>query len=412
MHTRGFCSDGFTLIELLVVISIIAILSLVTIFTLNPAELLRQSRDSDRVSDMATLNSAVSIFQADQSSASLGSGSTVYVSVPDSSATCGNLGLPSLPSGWAYHCVNSGTYRNTDSTGWLPINFSSMSSKAPFGTLPVDPINTTSTREYYTYTVSGNYFEFTSVMESAKYKLGGANDAVSTDGGTLFSLYEKGTNLSIEPLDYGDTSLVGYWNFEEGTGSTTSTDRSGMGNNGSWGGTGTHYATGKAGTYSGQFDGSDDYVAISSASSLASLSNLTACAWVLSNNPNGVGNPDGLSNVFGGSGILNYPSIYNSHLADYDGATWEQATTFMSAGVWYHVCLSYAASNDNLKLYTNGNLEYSGFSATSPYWTGTLSTLGRYSSALRYLNGKMDEVRIYNRVLSSAEISAIYNATK
>src|ERR1700677_2137794 len=81
---------GFTLIELLVVIAIIAILSVVVILTLNPAELLRQNRDSSRLSDMTTLNDAVSLYSQDQSSASnfsLGSSSVVYVSIPDPTAT-------------------------------------------------------------------------------------------------------------------------------------------------------------------------------------------------------------------------------------------------------------------------------------------------------------------------------------
>ncbi len=56
---------GFTLIELLVVIAIIAILAVVVILTLNPAELLRQSRDSNRVSDFATLKSAIGLYSED-----------------------------------------------------------------------------------------------------------------------------------------------------------------------------------------------------------------------------------------------------------------------------------------------------------------------------------------------------------
>jgi type II secretory pathway pseudopilin PulG len=51
--------SAFTLIELLVVIAITEILSVVVMLTLNPAELLRQSRDSTRIADMGTLNTAV-----------------------------------------------------------------------------------------------------------------------------------------------------------------------------------------------------------------------------------------------------------------------------------------------------------------------------------------------------------------
>jgi type II secretory pathway pseudopilin PulG len=57
--------SAFTLIELLVVIAITEILSVVVMLTLNPAELLRQSRDSTRIADMGTLNTALGIFSED-----------------------------------------------------------------------------------------------------------------------------------------------------------------------------------------------------------------------------------------------------------------------------------------------------------------------------------------------------------
>ncbi|MEK7094356.1 MAG: prepilin-type N-terminal cleavage/methylation domain-containing protein [Patescibacteria group bacterium] len=56
---------GFTLIELLIVIAIIAVLSVVVVLTLNPAELLRRARDSTRISDMSSLNSALNNYRTD-----------------------------------------------------------------------------------------------------------------------------------------------------------------------------------------------------------------------------------------------------------------------------------------------------------------------------------------------------------
>src|SRR5271154_4705198 len=76
--------SGFTLIELLVVIAIIAILAVVVILTLNPAELLRQARDSNRVSDFATLKSSIGLYAADvATSTSLNNGTDVlYTASP------------------------------------------------------------------------------------------------------------------------------------------------------------------------------------------------------------------------------------------------------------------------------------------------------------------------------------------
>ena len=114
--TRRLSSrSSFTLIELLIVIAILVILAVVVILTLNPSELMAQGRDSTRLSDMASLNSAINIYLTDSGgTGSLGTSSILYISVPDSSSTCGDLGLPALPSGWSYNCVSSTSSRNTE----------------------------------------------------------------------------------------------------------------------------------------------------------------------------------------------------------------------------------------------------------------------------------------------------------
>ena len=104
MHKRS----AFTLIELLVVIAIIAILSIVVVLTLNPAESLRQTRDSNRLSDLSVLSSAIAQYQTDQSiissSGAMGTSSVIYVSLPDTNAStsigsnCSSLNLPTLPT--------------------------------------------------------------------------------------------------------------------------------------------------------------------------------------------------------------------------------------------------------------------------------------------------------------------------
>src|SRR3989344_5236105 len=219
--------SSFTLIELLVVVSIISILSVFVIITLNPSELLKQSRDSERVSDLSTINSALSLYTVDNPDISIGTASTTYISIPDNTATstqgtqCQGLSLPALPSGWTYHCPASSTYRNTDGTGWIPVNFNSISYGNPLGSLPVDPINTSSTGNYYTYTPGGSW-EVTSLLESAKYALNMAND-----GGRDTIRYETGSSLALVP----PLGLVGYWKFDEGTG-TSAGDSSGNGNTG------------------------------------------------------------------------------------------------------------------------------------------------------------------------------------
>src|ERR1035437_2333444 len=266
---------GFTLIELLVVIAILAVLAVVVVLTLNPAGLLQEARDSNRISDMATINSALGLSLADNASESLGSANTVYVSVPDTSTTCANLGLPTLPSGYSYHCSTAATstYRRTDGTGWIPVNLSANTFGSSMAQLPQDPVNVTSSRLYYTYETDGlGRYEATTPFESSKYKLGGTSDQISGDGGTLASVYEKGSKLGMEPLDYGDPSLVGLWTFDEGTGSVAY-DYSGNNATGSWNGTPTgtagFYSPGRIGGWAGSFNGTNDGIGIGGVSAFS-----------------------------------------------------------------------------------------------------------------------------------------------
>ena len=73
---------AFTLIELLVVIAILAVLAVAVTLILNPAELIRQGRDSIRLSDLATINKALGLYQTDQIAKWMGTSTIVYISHP------------------------------------------------------------------------------------------------------------------------------------------------------------------------------------------------------------------------------------------------------------------------------------------------------------------------------------------
>jgi len=59
---KKIISKGFTLIELLIVIGILGILVVAVLLTLNPAEAQKRARDSKRMKDLATMQSAVQQF--------------------------------------------------------------------------------------------------------------------------------------------------------------------------------------------------------------------------------------------------------------------------------------------------------------------------------------------------------------
>jgi uncharacterized protein (TIGR02145 family)/prepilin-type N-terminal cleavage/methylation domain-containing protein len=167
---------GFTLIELLVVIAILAVLATAVVLVLNPAELVKGARDSTRLADLNNLNKAFTLYQGDIANGSYGSSSIIYISIPDVSATCANLGLPTLPVGWAYHCVSTTTLTKTDGTGWIPVDFTQFSAGSILSKLPIDPVNATTSNLYYTY-IAGSW-RLSAGLESQKYKTqNGAQDA-------------------------------------------------------------------------------------------------------------------------------------------------------------------------------------------------------------------------------------------
>jgi len=191
-----YMKKGFTLIELLIVLAIIAILVTVVLVVLKPAEFMKKTRDSRRIVDLQSLNKALSLAEFDN--VFMGNASTTYISVPDPNAnptsTCSGMGLPSLPTGWTYQCSSPSNYRKTDGTGWVPVNFSSLTTvPGALSILPVDPINSTSTNLYYTY-VKGSW-ELTALLESTEYQ----QKYAEKDGGTSNVVYEIGNMLKITP---------------------------------------------------------------------------------------------------------------------------------------------------------------------------------------------------------------------
>src|SRR5690349_16335843 len=73
---------GFTLVELLIVIGILAVLATTAVVILNPAQLLAQARDSQRLSDLASLQSALALYVTD----------TTTPDMDGPLATCGTAG--------------------------------------------------------------------------------------------------------------------------------------------------------------------------------------------------------------------------------------------------------------------------------------------------------------------------------
>ena len=402
---------SFTLIELLIVIAILAVLAIAVVLILNPTELLKESRDTTRIQDLAVVNKALALVQTDTPSASFGTSTFVYVSIPDSSATCSNLGLPALPAGYTYVCAPTSTLTKTDGTGWIPVSFDSLSFGAPFSKLPTDPTNTTSSGLYYTY-IPGGSWELTALMESAKRRLGGDKDVASTDGGDSYGVYEVGSDLVLNPLS--DDGLVGYWKLDEGSG--TFADSSGNGNTGTQSGGVSYAQTGKVGKAVG-FDGVNDYARIQTSASTNLNSNFSVSMWfktsvssgaLFDRRPGDNSEIDIFMNTGGGIQTWIRDTLTNKPLLALTGLG-------LSDNQWHNLVYVRDTATDYVYTYVDSALIGSvNDSTTTNLPLNTSTQFGAYGTGSpgAPFNGSIDDVRIYNRALSAAEAQTLYNATR
>ena len=187
---------GFTLLELLIVIGILAILSTTIVLVINPAELLRKARDSQRISDLNTMKTAIAYYVTETSSPKIGSLSTSQTYSDVAGVNCGGVGTN--PSATAT------TTQSTNGTGWIPVEFSKMTGGSPIAALPTDPNKSSdSTGAYYYVYLVGSETDYTfklvANMESTYYGNTGGDggDVESTDGGVNINLYEVGTDMDI-----------------------------------------------------------------------------------------------------------------------------------------------------------------------------------------------------------------------
>ncbi len=404
---------AFTLIELLVVIAIVAVLAVVVTLVLNPAQLLAQARDATRVSDMATLSAGISLYKSDQQGATsytLGTSTVAYISVPAADSACASLGLPSS-SLWAYACSTSANYRTPSSSGWLPVNFQNIDGGSPFGALPVDPVNQTSSNLYYTYETDGAHYTLSAFMESQKY----AKTMAST-GGADPALYEVGTGINTLPE--AGRGLVGYWPLNEGSGSSA-IDWSGNGNNGTLSGGAGYYSPGKTEQWAGSFNGSSAYISVPDNASLDPSSSITVAGWFYftTDTTQSVYYPVAKEGSSGGGWALGLQGTYTNCGSGKNGTFYAYlnqgilcASSPSSLNTWYFVAFTY--DNGTSNLYINGTLVGRSTSLTMTSNASMPLNIGRRSDATWYWPGYIQDVRFYGRALSAAEIQQIYNAEK
>jgi hypothetical protein len=163
------------------------------------------------------------------------------------------------------------------------------------------------------------------------------------------------------------------------------------------------------------FDGTDDNVLTSY--SIAFKDALTWSSWVYVN--------DNTSNSYAIMALYTSPTNYNILLPRTDqggfclqsdgralGGSFLKTTPNInfSASVWYHVCLTKGA-NSNVIIYQNGTQITNASINNSINFPSALLTIGSLNPG-NYFKGKIAQVSVYNRQLSSEEVLQNYNAQK
>lgn len=174
------------------------------------------------------------------------------------------------------------------------------------------------------------------------------------------------------------------------------------------------------------FDGTDDKLVANQENTQAyfDFDNITFMAWVYLNEPNDDGyilDNFGNSSYLGGLRLNYYEGNFYSQLVDKDYAPptfnyVQRSSSAYSTPGWYHVAGRFIMG-DTIEIYVNGVNDSTG---SNPYDIGFSVTdinsslplyIGSTAINTTYWNGTIDEVRIYNRSLTPAQISAIYNSS-
>lgn len=208
------------------------------------------------------------------------------------------------------------------------------------------------------------------------------------------------------------TGLVAYWKMDEASGTIYDSTSN---NHDSTACTAVYGATGKIGDALQFISANNDYVTIPSHSDFNLTDKISISCWF---------NPSSLSvtqhilvREFDGATIL--PYMFGIYAGDdsvqfgyyNSGYTFIRSTrtTPFSIGTLYHIVITVDCTEDEVCFYINsvGETPVTGLPASLPT-ANTDITIGGYNIAAQYSNCILDEIGIWNKVLTQAEVDTLY----
>ncbi len=211
------------------------------------------------------------------------------------------------------------------------------------------------------------------------------------------------TTLNATSGGGGFPGLLGYWKFNEVSGTTaadasgnnlTATFQQGSG----WAASGAFAGAGNAATFGGRYMSVNDNALFNTMSS-----NFTLEAWIYQT--------DGINNTIIDRGDYNF--LFQSKpngqpgLGFYNNGSWTYSTSSLPTNTWVHVACTWDGST--IRFYTNGVLTDAISRGPLYFGSGGPVNIGRqspYSCACNLMDGSIDELRVWNVTKSSAQISA------
>ncbi len=216
-----------------------------------------------------------------------------------------------------------------------------------------------------------------------------------------------------------DDHLRGYWNLDEGNGTSTA-DASGNGQNGMFSGIPTWETTALPPlTFSNpaslSFNGTNAFVSGPATALPGGSRALTVLAWIKTTTTT-----RGTAFSYGTASANQTVSLNVNQLAanghfvvDFYG-NYTDAGVVVNDGTWHLVGFTLAEGSTTLQMYVDGVAYPRTLAAVPDIPSGTTFQIGRWvatgagDTTPYYFNGAVDDVRVYDRVLTAEEVATLY----
>ncbi|RKY12273.1 MAG: hypothetical protein DRP65_01765 [Planctomycetota bacterium] len=231
------------------------------------------------------------------------------------------------------------------------------------------------------------------------------------------------TDTVIVTVELPNNALVGHWKMDDSVATTTVVDSSCNGNDGAAQQNTEDIAD--AGIINGAltFNGTTDYIDCGNSTDFDITDEITISAWVkfdtvAVNHQTIVAKRGAIADQVANYVIRTGPNVNQDQIQFYyhDGTDWHVYTTSnanLVAGQWYHIAATFTfGTGSSMKCYLNNNVlagNWNRGDGNSPVPTNTKPvTIGGLTTG-KYLDGAIDNVKIFDTVLSEEEIKTLYN---